>query len=78
MRKIASFFLGIVVFMAAAAAENCKESEKILRDDCHASFFVPNGLEYVEIIGALGDCRSLRRSWSSGRARWALMNQPVH
>jgi DNA-binding transcriptional MerR regulator len=27
---------------------------------------------------ALGGCRSLRRGWSSGRARWALMNQPVH
>ncbi|MFX1735295.1 hypothetical protein PXJ20_01575 [Paraburkholderia sp. A1RI_3L] len=44
--------LGISALAVAITVANGKEPERISRDDCHATFLVPNGLEYVEINGA--------------------------
>lgn len=48
--------LSILCFMAFVCSASGKEPERVLRDDCHLSFAIPNGLEYVDVghIIALG------------------------
>ncbi|CAM2164213.1 Transmembrane protein [Paraburkholderia sacchari] len=49
MRRIALFVLGILGFVACVSSVSGKEPGRVLRDDCHLSFLVPNGLEYIEM-----------------------------
>jgi hypothetical protein len=51
MKSIFFRALGIFAFMVAMIAANAKEPVRISRSDCHATFLVPNGLEYVEVNG---------------------------
>lgn len=52
MRSITFNTRGIFALAVAMTIANGKEPERISRDDCHATFLVPNGLEYVEMNGA--------------------------
>ncbi|WP_174972251.1 hypothetical protein [Burkholderia contaminans] len=49
MRRILLFGLSIFGSMIFVCSANAKEPERVLRDDCHLSFSIPNGLEYVEV-----------------------------
>lgn len=39
----------ILCFMVFVCSASGKEPERVLRDDCHLSFVIPNGLEYVDV-----------------------------
>ncbi|WP_175730277.1 hypothetical protein [Burkholderia ambifaria] len=48
MRRVILLGLSIFGFMAFVGSASGKEPERVLRDDCHLSFAIPNGLEYVD------------------------------
>ncbi|VWC90290.1 hypothetical protein BLA18112_03267 [Burkholderia lata] len=49
MRRILLFGLSIFGFMIFVCSATAKEPERVLRDDCHLSFSIPNGLKYVDV-----------------------------
>lgn len=53
MRRIIFILMNFLFFMVFAGLVNSKEPGRILRDDCHLSFSVPKGVEYVEVDGAV-------------------------
>ncbi|WP_244831115.1 hypothetical protein [Caballeronia sp. TF1N1] len=51
MKGIFLRVFGIFALIVATTAASAKGPERISRGDCHATFIVPNGLEYVEVDG---------------------------
>lgn len=49
MRLIIFLRLGILGLMAFVCVASGKEPERVSRADCHLSFAVPNGFEYVDV-----------------------------
>ncbi len=49
MRRIILLGLSICGFVGFVCSASGKEPERVLRDDCHLSFAIPNGLEYVDV-----------------------------
>ena len=49
MRLIIFLRLGILGFMAFVCAASGKEPVRVSRADCHLSFAIPNGFEYIDV-----------------------------
>lgn len=52
MKRIIFLVLSVFNFMVLASSADCKEPERVVRDDCHLSFLAPKRIEYIEMDGA--------------------------